>query len=167
MNLPPSCPWRSDTFFFSVETLEVISSACESPAGAGEETVVLTVDRATLAKRRWRGAARDGREFGFDLDHPLVDGAVFHREAGKCYLISQAPEPVLEIELGSNPGRSARVAWQIGNLHFPVEVTDLVIRCADDPAIRQLLQREEIAWRASVAVFRPIRSTGHAHSHPH
>ncbi len=109
--------------------------------------------------------ARDGREFGFDLDHALIDGAVFHREGGKCYVIAQASEPVLEIELGSDPGRAAHVAWQIGNLHFPVEVTDLVIRCADDPAIRQLLRREEVAWRATLAVFRPITSTGHAHHH--
>jgi urease accessory protein len=148
-----------------METLDIIRSASEHPAGAGEEIVVLIVDRATLAKRRWRGAARDGREFGFDLDHSLVDGAVFHREGGKCYVIEQASEPVLEIELGSDPGRAAHVAWQIGNLHFPVEVTDLVIRCADDPAIRQLLRREDVAWGATVAVFRPMTSTGHAHHH--
>ena len=34
-----------------------------------------------------------------------------------------------------------------------------------DPAIRQLLRREEVAWRATLAVFRPITSTGHAHHH--
>ena len=37
-----------------------------------EAIVILTADRATLAKRRWRGVAQDGREFGFDLDHVLV-----------------------------------------------------------------------------------------------
>jgi urease accessory protein len=148
-----------------MQTLDVIRSACEHPPGPGEEMVVLIADRVTLAKRRWRGLAQDGREFGFDVDHCLADGAVFHREAGKCYVISQASEPVLEIELGSDPGRAAALAWQIGNLHFPVQVTDLVIRCADDPAVRHLLQREEIAWRATVAVFRPIRSAGHAHHH--
>jgi urease accessory protein len=148
-----------------METLEIICSGSEHPPGPGEGIVVLIVDRVTLAKRRWRGVARDGREFGFDLDHALGDGAVFHRESGKCYVIEQASEPVLEIELGSDPGRAAHIAWQVGNLHFPVEVTDLVIRCADDPAIRQLLRREEVAWRATVAVFRPITSTGHAHHH--
>ena len=89
-----------------------------------EEIVILKVDRATLAKRRWRGVAQDAREFGFDLDHALADGSVFFREAGKCYVISQAPEPVLEIELGHDPAGVAVLAWQIGNLHFPIEVTE-------------------------------------------
>jgi len=148
-----------------MDTLDIIRSAYEHSPGEDEEIVILTADRATLAKRRWRGVARDGREFGFDLDKVLFDGSVFHREGGKCYVISQASEPVIEIELGRDPVRAAILAWQIGNLHFPVEVTDFVIRCADDPAIRQMFQREQIAWRAAAAVFRPITSSGHAHHH--
>ncbi len=38
-------------------------------------TVRISADRLTLAKRRWRGIADDGREFGFDLAAPLADGA--------------------------------------------------------------------------------------------
>ena len=65
----------------------------------------------------------------------------------------------------SDPVQAAVLAWQIGNLHFPIEVTESVIRSADDPAIRQLLQREQIAWRPAAAVFRPFKSAGHAHHH--
>lgn len=148
-----------------METLEIIHFGYEAPPEPEEEIVVLAVDRATLAKRRWRGVAPDGREFGFDLDDALEDGTVFHREAGKCYLVSQASEPLLEIDLGSDPGRAARLAWQVGNLHFPIEITDLVIRCADDPAIRHLLGREKVPWRVTSAVFRPSTSAGHAHHH--
>jgi urease accessory protein len=148
-----------------METFEIIHFGYEDPPKAEEEVIVLAVDRATLAKRRWRGVAPDGREFGFDLDDALEDGAVFHREAGKCYLVSQATEPLLEIDLGSDPGRAARIAWQVGNLHFPVEINDLVIRCADDPAIRHLLGRTKVAWRVTCAVFRPSTSAGHAHHH--
>jgi urease accessory protein len=165
VNPRSSYRWLSDTFFFELETLEIIYSTDDHPPGAGEERVVLTVDRATLAKRRWRGVAGDGREFGFDVDHALSDGTVFYREAGRCYMIEQAPEPVLEIELGTDSARAALVGWQIGNLHFPIELIDLVIRCPDDPAIRQLLRREEVAWRATVAVFRPLTSAGHGHHH--
>ena len=145
--------------------MDIICSAQEYPPLEGEGIVILMADRATLAKRRWRGVARDGREFGFDLDHGLVDGSVFHREGGKCYIISQASEPVLEIDLGRDPARAAVLAWQIGNLHFPIEVTESVIRSTDDPAIRQLLQREQIAWRSATAVFHPSTSAGHAHHH--
>ena len=162
---PASCLSPNDTFFFEMQTLDIISSLGEHEQRPGEETVVLVADRSTLTKRRWRGSAEDGREFGFDLDHPLQDGTVFHREAGKCYVISQAPESVLEIDLGSDSARAAVISWQIGNLHFPIEVTDLVIRCADDPAIRLLLNRERISWHAAEAVFRPITSAGHAHHH--
>jgi urease accessory protein len=148
-----------------MQTVEIIASVGDDKPGCNDEIVFLLVDRSTLAKRRWRGVARDGREFGFDLDHPLSDGAVFHRESGTCYLILQAPESVLEIELGSDPVRAAVISWQIGNLHFPVEITDRVIRCADDPAIRLLLSRERISWHPAMAAFRPIISLGHAHHH--
>jgi urease accessory protein len=148
-----------------MQTVEIIVSVGDDPPGRNDEIVLLLADRITLAKRRWRGIAQDGREFGFDLDHHLSDGAVFHRESGKCYVISQAPESVLEIELGSDPSRVAVISWQIGNLHFPVEITDRFIRCADDPAIRLLLSRERISWHPAMAVFRPIISLGHAHHH--
>ena len=80
-------------------------------------------------------------------------------------MISQASEAVLIIEPGRDPVRVASVAWQIGNLHFPIELSGSTIRCVDDPAIRQMLQREQIAWRQSMAVFRPFTSVGHAHHH--
>jgi urease accessory protein len=148
-----------------MQTVEIITSVGDGDPGCNDEIVLLLADRTTLAKRRWRGVAQDGREFGFDLDHPLSDKAVFLRENGKCYVISQAPESVLEIELGSDPGRAAVISWQIGNLHFPVEITDQVIRCVDDPALRLLLSRERVSWRPALAVFRPIISLGHAHHH--
>jgi urease accessory protein len=148
-----------------MQTVEIIASVADDKPGCNDEVVFLRADRITLAKRRWRGVAQDGREFGFDLDHRLSDGAVFHRESGKCYVISQAPESVLEIALGSDPSRAAVISWQIGNLHFPVEITDQVIRCADDPAIRLLLSRERVSWHLAKAVFRPIISLGHGHHH--
>jgi urease accessory protein len=149
----------------SVAAHSIIRSAIEEKLGDDEQIVVLTADRATLGKRRWRGVAEDGREFGFDLDEVLSHGSAFFREAGKCYVISQAAEPVLTIEIGQDPTRAAILAWQIGNLHFPIEVTTSTICCADDPAIRQMLQREQIAWRQATAVFRPFAGTGHAHHH--
>jgi urease accessory protein len=146
-------------------TLDILYSAQEDSPHEGEEIVILMADRAALAKRRWRGVAQDAREFGFDLDHALVDGSAFFREAGKCYVISQAPEPVLEIEPGPERARVAVLAWQIGNLHFPIEVTESVIRTIDDPAIRQMLQREKVPWRPATEVFRPVAVAGHAHHH--
>ena len=149
----------------SVAAHSIIRSAIEEKPGDDEQIVVLTADRATLGKRRWRGVAEDGREFGFDLEEVLSHGSAFFREAAKCYVIAQAAEPVLAIEIGDDPMRAAALAWQIGNLHFPIQVTKSTIYCADDPAIRQMLRREQIPWRQTTAVFRPFAGTGHAHHH--
>jgi urease accessory protein len=129
--------------------------------------VPLPVDRLTLAKRRWRKTAADGREFGFDLEHPLCDGDVFFQSAHVRYQIEQQPEPVLEVPLGSAAAEAARLGWKIGNLHFPIAITAGAIHAPDDPAIRQLLEREGIVHRAIHAVFRPL-SGSHSHgAHSH
>jgi urease accessory protein len=133
--------------------------AAELPA---DLTIAVSVDRVDLAKRRWRAAAADGREFGFDLEHHLHDGDVIHREETIAYVLVQNPEPVLEVALPSDPAAAARLGWQIGNLHFPLEVASATIRVADDPALRQFLEREHIAFTDCATVFHPI-----AHGHHH
>ena len=129
---------------------------------AGGPRVALRVDRLTLAKRRWRGTADDGAEFGFDLAAPLADGAAFFASESAVYCIEQKHEPVLEIALISKPAPVARLGWTIGNLHFPIQVTDEVIRVPDDPALRQLFEREKIPFSTAERVFVPF-----ARSHSH
>jgi urease accessory protein UreE len=129
---------------------------------ATDLTISVPADRLNLAKRRWRATAADGREFGFDLEHHLHDGDVVHRDGGIAYILVQTPEPVLEIALPADPSAAARLAWQIGNLHFPLQATAAAIRVADDPALRQLFTREHVAFTARTAVFHPL-----AHGHHH
>jgi urease accessory protein len=128
----------------------------------------LAVDRLTLAKRRWRGVAEDGAEFGFDLERPIADGTAFHQTETDVYLIAQKYEPVLE--LGTVDLRSgadaARMGWLIGNLHFQIEVLDEVIRVVDDSAVRQMFDREGIKFTPCKRVFHPIGG-GHSHGHSH
>ena len=147
------------------EPLELITAAF-SPASDSlpATTVPISVDRLTLAKRRWRGVAADGREFGFDLESPLGDGAAVFVTDTTVYRLTQRPETVLEISLGSDPTTAARVGWLLGNLHFRIGVTEAAVLTPDDPAIRQLLDRERIGYHATQAVFRPLAG-GHSHSH--
>jgi len=127
--------------------------------------VVLRADRGTLAKRRWRGTAEDGREFGFDLESHLHDGDVFF-EAESAYQIEQLPEPVFEVKLdGHAPRRAAEMGWLFGNLHFPIQITRDLIRVADDPAVRQMLEREKIPFTETIHVFHPFKTGGHHHGH--
>ena len=122
----------------------------------------VVADRHTLAKRRWRATASDGKEFGFDLTAPFTHATVFNTAAGSAYLVEQKPEAVLEVKLIPRPAPVARLGWALGNLHFPIEVSDEVIRVPDDPAIRQLFEREKIPFEAVEAVFQPF---ARAHSH--
>lgn len=141
-------------------SMDLIRAPLTPSAQDGSE-ILLLVERHTLAKRRWRGVAEDGWEFGFDLDEPLRDGAAFFEVGGAIYVISQKPEAVLEIALGA-PLESARVGWLIGNLHFSLELAGSVIRVADDSALRQMLTREHIAFSEVTSVFHPERH-GHVH----
>jgi urease accessory protein len=124
--------------------------------------VRLRADRLTLAKRRWRGRADDGAEFGFDLVAPVSHGAAFFADAAAVYFIEQKPEPVLEVALIAKAAPVARLGWTIGNLHFQIQVTDECIRIPDDPALRQLFAREKIPFKSCDRIFVPF-----AKSHNH
>jgi len=126
----------------------------------------IAVDRLTLAKRRWRGVAEDGTEFGFDLEKPLTDGAVVFATAAGVYVLAQKYEPVLEVSLAAQAPIAAKLGWLIGNLHFQIEIADEVVRVADDPALRQLFDREGLAFVVCKRVFHPVGG-GHSHGHHH
>jgi len=131
--------------------------------------VKLRVPRTTLAKRRWRGTAEDGHEFGFDLDTTLSHGAHFWMKDATSYVIEQMPEEVLEIPV-STVEQAARVAWSLGNLHFGVQVLADAVRVTEDPAVLQLLSREGIPFQRVTCVFLPLSAgaqTHRAHSHHH
>ncbi len=134
--------------------MTLIHAALDTPPSLPR--ISLAVDRLTLAKRRWRGVAVDGADFGFDLPSPLADGAVFFANGTSAYCIEQKPEPVLEIALIPRPAPVARLGWTIGNLHFPIQVTDELVRVPDDSALRQLFEREKIPFTSCERVFQPF-----------
>ena len=140
--------------------MTIVRQALETPA-RNLPRIRLLVDRLTLAKRRWRGTAEDGREFGFDLEAPLTDGALVCEIEEASYVVAQKAEPVLEIALISRAAPVARLGWTIGNLHFPIQVTEEVIRVPDDPALRQLFEREKIPFAACERVFVPFAKSHH------
>jgi urease accessory protein len=128
--------------------------------------ISIPVDRLLLAKRRWRGVAHDGAEFGFDLESAITDGAAVFQSDTAVYVIAQKYEPVLEVQSSAfaagKAADAARLGWMIGNLHFQIEIAGDVVRVSDDPAVRQLFEREGIAYVACKRVFHPL-SGGHHH----
>ncbi|MFZ4763471.1 MAG: urease accessory protein UreE [Roseimicrobium sp.] len=125
------------------------------------EQVRLLAERRVFLKRRWRGVAEDGTEFGFDLESRLSNGCVIHRADHADYVVWQEPELVYEVLL-ETPAQAALVGWKIGNLHLPVEVTERSVRAIHDPAMPQLCDREGWAFTEQTVVFNPLRVTAHA-----
>ena len=75
----------------------IIRNLDEIYQGDYQDEIYLTVERRVLAKRRWRGQAEDGTDFGFDLVSPLRNGICFHKQENKNYIIDQKPESVFKI----------------------------------------------------------------------
>ena len=145
--------------------LTIIRNAAKDQEVPGaRQVVLLRADRATLAKRRWRGIAEDGREFGFDLDHALSHGSRFFADGARQYILEQTPEEVLEIPFDTAE-QAARIAWNLGNLHFGVQITASAIRVQQDPAVLQFLAREGIAFRKVNCLFLPLSAAHHHHDH--
>lgn len=119
--------------------------------------IPLRVDRITLAKRLWRGTADDGTDFGFELERPLKPGDTVHATDTARYVIDQQPEPVVEVSLALAPSAAAGIGWAIGNLHLELQAEPTRLLAPDEPAVRQLLARLQVPFRATTAVFRPGR----------
>ena len=135
----------------------LIYSSISSPV-TSLPVVFLLTERRTLAKRIWRGAAADGVEFGFELAAPLSSGLTFYQNTTHRYVIDQAREPVLEVQLADlPPSAAAGIGWAVGNLHleFSSEATRLLT--PDEPAAHQLFARIQVEYTTTTAVFRSGR----------
>ena len=82
--------------------MQLIKQAIK-PSAAGLPEIGLVADRFKLQKRRWRGQAEDGADFGFELAEPLEHGAIFFESESHHYRIRQTPELVLAISRSRPP----------------------------------------------------------------
>jgi len=128
-------------------------------------SISLNVDRRVLAKRRWRGQATDGTDFGFDLAVPLKHGVYFYNEDERYYLIDQKPEKVFRVSF-PNQQEAAHLAWQVGNLHFPAQFKENYLLVEGDLAVQYMLERNEIPFEESMEIFQPILAVSSHHHGP-
>jgi urease accessory protein UreE len=72
-------------------------------------------------------------------------------------------EPVLAVT-PKDRDQAIRVAFDVGNRHFPLSISGDELLVPDDTAMEQLLTRLGVPWKRSAAVFAPLGG-GHAHEH--
>ncbi|MDG1300712.1 MAG: hypothetical protein P8R37_03910 [Opitutae bacterium] len=130
----------------------------------GLEVIPLSVDRHKLARRRWRGKAADGTDFGFDVVEALSHGDCIHISDAEAYVIDQAPEDCFLIAL-KGAKEAAWMGWMVGNLHFKAAFSDEGVLVQDDLAVEQMLDREHIHYHRVQRVFQPAKQGGHSHDH--
>jgi urease accessory protein len=137
-----------------------------SPMPHYHDRISIVVDRHKLARRRWRGTAEDGTDFGFDVTEALSHGDCVLVKDHTAYVIEQSPEACFLVPI--DEGKTAAwLGWMIGNLHFKAAFSEEGILVQDDLAVQQMLERESISYEKVRRIFQPSKSGGHSHYHSH
>lgn len=122
-------------------------------------------DKLVLAweERRWvrgRFTTERGRKIGIALPTGtmIAPGAILY-VGDDWYLKLEAPlEPVLEI-VPSDYAEAVKIAFEVGNRHFPLALDGNKILVPDDKAMIRLMERLGVPFRRRQAVFDPVGST--------
>ena len=127
-------------------------------------------DKLVLAweQRRWmrgRFTTAKGRKIGVALPTgtTLAPDAILWVGPDWYLRIEAATEPVLEV-LPSGYNEAIKIAFEVGNRHFPLAIQESKILVPDDTAMVRLMDRLGAPWQRRQDVFNPIGNTqGHLH----
>ena len=122
-------------------------------------------DKLVLAweQRRWmrgRFTTLNGRKIGIALPTgtTLVPGAILYVGADWYLKIEAAMESVLEI-FPSDYNEAVKIAFEVGNRHFPLALEESKILVPDDKVMVRLMDRLGASWERRQAIFNPIGNT--------
>jgi urease accessory protein len=126
--------------------------------GKVEDNLVLTWEQ-----RRWmrgRFTTVQGRKIGIALPTgtTLVPGAILYVGADWYLKIEGAIESVLEIN-PSDYNEAVKIAFEVGNRHFPLALKESKILVPDDKAMVRLMERLGAPWERRQVIFDPIGNT--------
>jgi urease accessory protein len=142
-----------------VEHLSAVTPA--ALIGKRRDTLILTAEERRWPRQRLKTTA--AREVGLALPTgtTLAPGTILAVGADWYIEIEAANEPVLAVQ---PPDRDTalRIAFEVGNHHFPLAIDGPDLLVPDDPAMEHLFERLGVAWRKRLAVFKPI-ARGHTH----
>ena len=135
----------------------------EAPA----DTVVLDFD--DRHRRRMAMTGTRGLEFLLDLENAVVlrGGDALVLEDGRLVEVVAAPEPLIEIR-GTDPHHLVRVAWHLGNRHWPTQIMPKGLRIRRDHVIEAMVKGLGARVIEIEAPFDPeggaYAGGGHAHA---
>lgn len=144
-----------------VVTATHVHAAVADLARRERDVLVLTAEERRWGRRRVKTAK--GRELALALPtgSALEAGHVLHVGDDYYVVIEAAAEAVLAVAPRSRDDM-VRVAFEVGNRHFPVAIDGDRLLVPDDVAMEQLLGRLGVPWKRDRAVFVPI-GVGHRH----
>lgn len=131
--------------------------------GKEVDSLVLTSEQRRWARGRFTSA--QGREIALALPtgKTLDPGVILHVEPHWRLEVRAADEPVLAIRPAGYES-AVKIAFEVGNRHFPLAIEGESLLVPDDPAMAQLLERLGAPWERRRAAFNPIAKTHH-HEH--
>jgi urease accessory protein len=143
-----------------IETIPTVTAA-EALSGKERDCIMMTSEERRWGRRRVRTAA--GREIALALPTgtTLATGTIIAIEANWYLVVEAAAEPVLVIR-PHDRDTAIRVAFEVGNHHFPLALDGEDLLVPDDTAMVQLLTRLGIRWQRRRTVFNPV-ARGHVH----
>jgi urease accessory protein len=151
----------------------MLCASIHRPAGywPKEEAVgALTLDHDARHRRRIRLTTDQGEDFLLDLPKavPMADGDGLQLEDGRWLKIQAAAESIVEVRHEA-PAQLARLAWHLGNRHFPTEIREGVLRIRPDQVIEHMLLRFGANLTKVWSTFQPeggaYSTGGHRHEH--
>jgi urease accessory protein len=134
----------------------------EALAGRARDPLVLGWEERRFTRRRARTAA--GREVALALPTGtvLAPGAVLAVGPDFFVEVEAAEEPVLAAH-PRDGAEAVRLAFEVGNRHYPLAQAGERLLVPDDAAMRALLARLGARFEARRAPFDPIGGGGHRH----
>jgi urease accessory protein len=127
-------------------------------------------DKLVLAweQRRWmrgRFTTANGRKIGVALPTgtTVAPDAILWVAADWYLKVEAATEAVLEI-IPAGYAEAVKIAFEVGNRHFPLALEENKILVPDDKAMVRLMDRLGAPWQRRQIVFNPV---GNTQSHLH
>ena len=130
----------------------------------------VTLDFDARHRRRIRLTTDDDEDFLHDLPKTvaMADGDALQLDDGRLLKVQAAAELTVEVR-HADPNQLVRIAWHLGNRHFPTEIRNDVLRIRPDHVIEAMLHGFGADLVKLQAPFQPeggaYSGSGHRHGH--